>query len=150
MQSGGDASAVGNVQLNIQPRAFDQLRPIVRIGWQERMREACLKNIEPVRVLVECYDATEKTLNATSTKVEGVTVRCTSGGAYKYDSTRGIVYCTVHGNCNHPRQPVQVRENEGLVSFINRITDFFVRLRFTEEGIMTKVAFELEPVKKAK
>jgi len=148
MQPGGDASAVGNVQLNIQPRAFDRLRPIVRIGWQERMREACLKNIEPIRVLVECYDATEKTLNATSKKVEGVTVRCPSGGAYKYDSARDIVYCTVHGNRNHPRQPVEVKENEGLLNFISRMTDFSVRFRFTEEGIMTKVAFELESKKK--
>jgi len=148
MQSSGDAIAIGNVQLNIQPRAFDRLRPIVRIGWQERMREACLKNIEPVRVLVECYDATEKTLNATSKKVEGVTVRCPSGGAYKYDSARDIVYCTVHGNRNHPRQPVEVKENEGLLDFISRMTDFSVRFRFTEEGIMTKVAFELESKKK--
>jgi hypothetical protein len=140
--------AVGNVQLNIRPRAFDKLRPIIRIGWQERMREACHKNIEPVRVLVECHDATEKNLNTISKKVEGVTLRCPSGGAYRHDSGRDIVYCTVHGNRNHPRQPVQVKENEGLLDFINRMTDFSVRLRFTEEGIMTKVAFELEQKKK--
>ncbi len=147
-QAGRDERAVGNVQLNIRPRAFDKLRPIVRMGWQERMREACLKNIEPVRVLVECHDATEKSLNAISKKVEGVTLRCPSGGAYRHDSARDIVYCTVHGNRNHPRQPVQVKENEGLLEFINRMTDFSVRLRFTEEGLMTKVAFELEREKK--
>jgi len=147
-QASRDEGAVGNVQLNIRPRAFDKLRPIVRIGWQERMREACLKNIEPVRILVECHDATEKSLNATSKKVEGVTLRCPSGGTYKHDSARDIVYCTVHGNRNHPRQPGQVKENEGLLDFINRMTDFSVRLRFTEEGIMTKVAFELERKKK--
>jgi hypothetical protein len=118
------------------------------MGWQERMREACLKNIEPVRILVECYDATEETLNEVSRKVEGVTLRCPSGGAYKYDLDRDIVYCSVHGNENHPRQPVQARENEGLLDFIGRMTDFAVRFRFTEEGIMTKVAFELEPKKK--
>ncbi|MHC4085455.1 MAG: hypothetical protein ACYSU3_13985, partial [Planctomycetota bacterium] len=147
-QAGRDERAVGNVQLNIRPRAFDKLRPIVRIGWQERMREACLKNIEPVRILIECHDATEKSLNATSKKVEGVTLRCPSGGVYKHDSARDMVYCTVHGNRNHPRQPVQVKENEGLLDFISRMTDFSVRLRFTEEGIMTKVAFELERKKK--
>jgi len=148
MEVGRGVGAVANVQLNIRPRAFDQLRPIMRIGWQERMRDACLKNLESVRALTECHGATEQTLNATSRWVEGVTVRCPSIGAYKYDSERGIVYCSVHGNRDHPRQPVEVKENEGLLDFIGRLTDLSVRLRFTEEGVMTKVAFELKPKKK--
>jgi len=138
-------SAVANVQLKVKPRAFDKLRPIVRIGWQERMRDACLKNLEPVRVLIECHNATEQTLNAISKKVEGVTLRCPSGGTYKYDNARDMVYCSVHGNRNHPKQPVEVNENEGLIDFLNRMNDFSVGFRFTEEGIMTKIAFDLEP-----
>jgi hypothetical protein len=134
-----------NLQLNVKPRAFDKLRPIIRVGWQERMRDACLKNIEPVRVLVECHDATEKTLNAVSKKVEGVTLKCPSGGKYKYDNARDMVYCSVHGNRNHPKQPVEVNENEGLMDFLNRMNDFSVSFRFTEEGIMTNIAFDLEP-----
>ena len=137
------ASNMANVQLNVKPRAFDKLRPIIRIGWQERMRDACLKNIEPVRVLGECYDATEKTLNQVSKKVEGVTLRCPSGGKYKYDKARNMVYCSVHGNRNHPKQPVEVNENEGLIDFLNRMNDFSVGFRFTEEGIMTNIAFDL-------
>ena len=147
-RGGRERDSVANLQINIRPRAFDQLRPIIRLGWQERMRNACLKNLEPVRVLIECHGATGQTLNETSRKVEGVTVRCPSGGVYKYDSDRGIVYCSVHGNHDHPRQPVEVKESEGLLDFIGRLTDLSVRLRFTEEGIMTKVAFELKPKKK--
>ncbi|MHC4244615.1 MAG: hypothetical protein ACYSU4_19575, partial [Planctomycetota bacterium] len=131
----------------IQPRAFDHLRPIVRIGWHERMRSACLRNIESIRVLVECYEASEQTLNEVSRKVEGVTLRCPCGGSYIHDSQRDIVYCSVHGNNNYPRQPVQMTENEGLLDFIGRMIDFSVEFKFTEEGIMTKVAFELEPEK---
>jgi hypothetical protein len=141
----GQSSATANLQLKIKPRAFNKLRPIIRIGWQERMRDACLKNIEPVRALVECHGATEETLNAVSKKVEGVTLRCPSGGQYKYDNARDMVYCTVHGNRNHPKQPVEVNENEGLIDFLNRMNDFSVGFRFTEEGIMTKIAFDLEP-----
>ena len=139
------ANDTANLQLKVKPRAFDKLRPIIRIGWQERMRDACLKNIEPVRVLVECHDATEKTLNQVSKKVEGVTLRCPSGGKYKYDKARNMVYCSVHGNHNHPEQPVGVNENEGLIDFLNRMNDFSVDFRFTEEGIMTRIAFDLEP-----
>ncbi|UCC21617.1 MAG: hypothetical protein JSW23_07305 [Planctomycetota bacterium] len=139
------ASDMANLQLKVRPRAFDKLRPIIKVGWQERMRDACLKNIGPVRVLVECHDATEKTLNAVSKKVEGVTMRCPSGGKYRYDNTRDIVYCSVHGNRNHPKQPLEVNENEGLIDFLNRMNDFYVSFRFTEEGIMTKIAVDLEP-----
>jgi hypothetical protein len=145
MQAGTDAKTTANLCLKIQPRAFDLLRPITRIGWQERMRSACLRNIEPIRVLVECHNATEQTLNETSRKVEGVTLRCPSGGSYIHDSERNIVYCSVHGSNSHPRQPVQVTENEGLLDFIGRIINFSVDFKFTEEGIMTKLAFELEP-----
>ncbi len=147
MQAGTDAGTKANLHWKIQPRAFDRLRPITRIGWQERMRSACLRNIEPVRVLVECHNATEQTLNEVSRKVEGVTLRCPCGGSYTHDSQRDIVYCSVHGSNGHPRQPVQITENEGLLDFIGRIIDFSVDFKFTEEGIMTKVAFELEPEK---
>jgi len=145
MQAGPDAETTANLRLKIQPRAFELLRPVVRIGWQERMRSACLRNIEPVRVLVDCHNATEQTLNEVSRKVEGVTLRCPSGGSYIHDSQREIVYCSVHGNNAYPRQPVQVTENEGLLDFIGHMVDFSVEFRFTEEGIMTKLAFELEP-----
>jgi hypothetical protein len=145
LQPSGGPETAGNLQLNVRPRAFDKLRPVVTMGWQERMRKACLKNIEPVRVLVECYDATEQTLNETSMRVEGVTLRCPSAGQYHFDRDRSLVYCSVHGNNNHPRQPEEVRDNEGLLDFIARMTDFSVRLRFTEDGIMTRVQLKLEP-----
>jgi hypothetical protein len=132
MRKGGGTGAKANLQLNIRPRAVDRLRPIVRLGWQERMRNACLKNLEPVRVLIECHGASERSLQQVSKKIEGVTLRCPSGGAYKHDSEREIVYCTVHGNHSDPRQPVEVKENEGLLDFISRLTDLSVRFRFTD------------------
>jgi len=36
-------------------------------------------------------------------------------------------------------------ENQGLLDFIGRMIDFSVEFKFTEEGIMTKLAFDLEP-----
>jgi hypothetical protein len=139
------AETTANLWLKVQPRSFNLLRPITRIGWQERMRNACLRNIEPVRVLVECHNATDQTLNEVSRKVEGVSLRCPCGGNYVHDTQRDIVYCSVHGNNSFPRQPEQMTEDEGLFNFINRMIDFSVQFKFTEEGIMTKLAFELEP-----
>jgi len=145
MRTGTDVKTTANLHWKIQPRAFNRLSPIMRIGWHERMRNACLGNIEPIRVLVECHNATGQTLNEVSKKVEGVSLRCPCGGSYMHDSQRNIVYCSVHGNNSYPRQPVQMTENEGLMDFIGRMTDFSVEFKFTQEGIMTKLAFELEP-----
>ncbi len=145
MQAGRAAETTANLRLKVQPRSFDLLRPITRIGWQERMRSACLRNIEPVRVLVECHNATEQTLNEISRKVEGATLRCPCGGNYIHDAQRDIVYCSVHGNNSFPRQPEQMTEDEGLFNFIGRMIDFSVQFKFTEEGIMTKLTCELEP-----
>ncbi len=99
----------------------------------------------PIRALMECHGATETTLNEVSRETEGVTLRCPSGGQYLYDPDRDLVYCTVHGNSGYPKQPVEITENEGLLEFLDRMNDFSVNFRFTEEGIMTKVAFDLEP-----
>ena len=134
-----------NLRIDIQPQAFGLLRPAVRTGWQERMRDACLKNIEPVRALIENYGATPETLEAISRRVTGVTMRCPAGGEYRYDAKREMVYCTVHGDIDHPRQPLALGESEGVLRLLERMRNFSIDFRFTEEGLMTKVVLDLEP-----
>lgn len=139
--------AVGNVLVTVRPKAYDKLLPVTTAGWQESMREACLKNLVPIRALIECHGATEATLEGTSRRVEGTIPRCPAGGAYQYDPRRDIVYCTLHGDRMHPRQPAEPTGKEGLVKFLRRLRDFSIAFRFTDEGIMTKLAFDLEPLK---
>ena len=145
-KDGGGAAVTANVRLDVQPRAYQKLLPITRIGWQERMRQACAKNLVPVRALIECHGAAEDRLGEASRRVEGVTMRCPSGGTYKYDPLRNIVYCTVHGDRPHPRQPEKFTGKEDLIRFLRRMRRFSTTFRFTKEGIMTKVAFDLDPV----
>ena len=138
---------VGNVRLDVRPRAYDKLLPVTTTGWMELMREACLRNLVPNQALIECHGATEETLGKVSRRVDGVTPRCPAGGTYKYDAPRGIAYCTVHGSRDHPRQPVEVTGQEELVRFLRRLRDVSVDFRFTDEGIMTRMALDLEPAK---
>jgi len=143
--AGDDAAA--NVQLDILPRAYDKLLPVTTIGWMERMREACHKNLVPIRALVECQGATEETLEAVSRRVEGVVPRCPCQGAYRHDPARGTVYCTIHGDPAHPQQPLRPSGKEELMLFLSRLRDVSVSFRFTDEGIMTKVTLDLDPAK---
>ncbi|NQT87286.1 hypothetical protein HQ560_11010, partial [bacterium] len=76
------------------------------------------------------------------------TPRCPAGGAYQYDPGRDLVYCSVHADRDHPRQPVRPTGREPLVKFLRRMDDFAVDFRFTPEGVMTKVKLELKPEKK--
>jgi len=144
----GAGAATANVLLDVRPRAFDKLLPVTVVGWQERLRDACLRNLVPARALLECHGATEDTLGEISRRIDGVTLRCPSGGAYRHDRARDLVYCTLHGDLAHARQPVEPTGKEEIVPLLRRLRDFSVAFRFTDEGIMTKVAFDLEPAGK--
>lgn len=139
---------LANVHVDIRPQAFDKLKTATGRGWQERMRHACLKNLVPIRALIEYHGASAENVEDASRRVEGVTLRCPAGGTYRHDASRDLVYCTVHGDHRHPRQNAVATGKEPLVQFLQRLQDVSVSLRFTDEGIMTKVAFDLEPVQK--
>lgn len=135
-----------NVHVDIRPQAFDKLKTATGHGWQERMRHACLKNLVPIRVLIENHGASVENIEDVSRRIEGVTLRCPAGGTYQHDGPRNLVYCTVHGDYYHPRQNAVASGQEPLIQFLKRLQDLSVSLRFTDEGIMTKVAFDLKPV----
>lgn len=146
LEAGARAPApTANVHVDIRPRAYDKLLPVTQAGWQERMRHACLKNLVPLWALVQHHGATEATLGAVSRRVDGVTPRCPCGGVYKHDTLREIVYCSVHGSSHHPRQPARTTGKEPLVRFLRRLRDGSVTLRFTPEGIMTRLTLQLDP-----
>jgi hypothetical protein len=140
------ADVVGNIRIDVQPKAFKKLLPSSRTGWQERMRSACHRNLPGIRALIECHGATAATLGGASRRVEGVTLRCPSGGAYKHDAMRDTVFCTVHANAAHPCQPDEFTGREDLIRFLLRLRSLSSTFRFTKEGIMTKVELDLDPV----
>ena len=140
------ADVVANVRIDVQPKAVEKLLPVSRAGWQERMRHACHRNLPGVRSLIAYHGATARKLDDASRRVEGVTLRCPSGGAYRHDKMRDIVYCTVHANAALPRQPEAFTGREDLIRFLLRLRSLSSTFRFTKEGIMTKVELDLDPV----
>jgi len=138
----------GNVLVNVQPNAFDRILPVVKTGWQERMRKACLNNIVSVKALVENHNAAPDSISSVSKKVDGVTLRCPSRGKYNYDKERKIVYCGVHGNNQFPRQDSDLPDHEGLLEFLGNLDNFSLGFKFTEEGIMTKITLDQEDEKR--
>ena len=141
----GMKKSASNLNVIIQPAAFNKLRPTIAVGWQERMRKACLNNLVTVRNLIENHGASENTLEKVSRAITGYSLRCPSGGEYIYDPLRDVVYCSRHGSNAHPMQPAKPTGNEKLFRFFQRLKKFSVDFSFTEEGIMTKVMLDLYP-----
>lgn len=144
--SGAGSEVSANVHVDIRPRAFDQLRTVAAVGWQERMRHACLKNLVPARALIEYHGASMDTIGSVSRYVEGVTPRCPAGGAYRYDAARDLIYCSLHGDDRHQSQNEEPTGAEPLLQFLKRLRNLSITLRFTDDGIMTKLALDLDPV----
>ncbi len=140
---------VANIRTDVQPKAVDKLLPLARTGWQERMRHACHRNLPAVRSLIENHAATTRKLDAVSQRVTGVTLRCPSAGIYKHDAMRDIVYCSVHANSALPSQPETFTGREDLIRLLVRLRSLSTTLRFTKEGIMTKVELDLDPINPA-
>jgi hypothetical protein len=137
--------AKGNVHLDIRPRAYDKLLPTAQAGWQERTRRACVNNLLPMYELNTCYRATGDAVATTARRVHGEVPYCPSGGKYTYDALRNTIYCTVHGNHSHPRQPVTPTGNERIIKFLRHLSAASVNFRFTKEGIHTRVTLDLDP-----
>ena len=138
-----------NLDFEVRPEAFRDILPSVRTGWQEQMREACLRNIEPVRVLYELFGAKPETLDPLCKEVEGVTLRCPCKGEYIYDPIRKTVYCSAHGNNDFPMQPGDITDHEGLIDFLSSLKSFQLSFRFTPEGIRTLIEIKRDKKYKA-
>ena len=133
----------GNIQLDIQPRAYKKLLPATQTGWQERSRRACFNNLVSAIELSTCYSVGDKLDVTAARRIHGEIPYCPSGGKYVRDPLRKTEYCTVHGNISHPRQPVKPTGEEGIVKFLQRLQSASVNFKFTKEGIRTKVTLDM-------
>ncbi len=138
-----EAAPVANIHVDIRPKAYDKLVTSATAGWQERMRNACLSNLVPVRELVENHQADPAALAAIARRIHGEVPRCPSGGTYKYDAKGRTPHCSVHGNHAHPRQPVKPTGREGIIRLLRKLQAVTVSFRFTKEGIMTKAVMDM-------
>ena len=134
----------GNVQLDIIPRAYNKLLPAAQAGWQERSRQACFHNLIPMLELATCYTAKDQPDTTAARRIHGEVPYCPSGGKYTHDPLRRTVYCSVHGNYSHPRQPVAPTGNERIIKFLRSLKTASVNFKFTKEGIRTKVTLDMD------
>ncbi|MBI5208275.1 MAG: hypothetical protein HY934_10890, partial [Candidatus Firestonebacteria bacterium] len=131
-----------NLSLIINADSFNQIKNTVRLGWEERMRKVCINNLGSIYALNQYRKIPFKEIKESSLAINGYYPFCPSGGEYKYNKDTDTIFCTVHGDLMHPKQPIDFNLKIPLNKFINSIQKTETSLKFTPEGIMTSVIIE--------
>lgn len=136
------AGSPAHAQLTIHRQQWNRIVPSVRLTWDEAARQACLDNIGPLTSAARVaagshHDATEITaeeLVATASSIYGGIHRCPCGGHY-VRTPEGRIMCSVHGDADHPQQPVPDAPNGGSLQMLNSFSEIRVLLTFLEDGL---------------
>jgi len=84
------------------------------------------------------HDAPEVTaeeLAVAASSIYGGVHRCPCGGHYYIRTQDGRIVCSVHGDANHPQQPVPDAPNGGSLEMLNSFSEIRVLLTFLEDGL---------------
>jgi hypothetical protein len=136
-------AVAGNVGFDVHGEAFDRLRVTAGLAWQERMRKACHRNLEPIYALRRYHGVAEADLAPATARLFGQVMLCPAGGTYHYDPEKGQVRCSLHGTRNDPKQPFQLDQTSTTARFLAQLRNTQVMLRFTPEGIRTRISLDL-------
>ncbi len=135
-------SSASNFEFEINANNFNLISQTYNIVWAEKNRKACHSNLWPIYVLNKLRGVNMDSIKNAALLVNGYFPFCPSGGEYKYDETRGCIYCTLHGSIFNPKQPVELDDSNELVKFFKNLKKIKTALTFTVHGIMTKVIIE--------
>jgi len=131
-----------HAQLTIHRQQWKRIVPSVRLSWDEAARQACLDNIGPLtsaaRVAAgshhDAIDITPEELVAAASSIYGGIHRCPCGGHY-VRTQEGRIVCSVHGDADHPQQPVPDAPHGGSLEMLNSFSEIRVLLTFLEDGL---------------
>lgn len=99
----------------------------------ERIRRTCLTNLAPAWVILRLVRATPATFAGEARRALGVVPVCPEGGRHEVEPATDEARCSRHGSPLHPRQELAPSAPE-------RLHEVSVSLRFTPEGLATRVA----------
>ena len=131
-----------HAQLTIHRQQWSRIVPSVRLSWDEAARQACLDNIGPLTSAARVaagshHDAPEviaEELVAAASSIYGGVHRCPCGGHY-VRTQDGRIVCSVHGDADHPQQPVPDAPHGGSLEMLNSFSEIRVLLTFLEDGL---------------
>lgn len=137
------AEAPAHGMVRLRARNWDQVLPEYRVGWAEKNRAACLKNLGPLAsaarsVVAQGKDAEadlSATALATAQRLYAVHFYCPEGGTYKVSADGTTCTCSVHGNAESPRQPLAPAEAGGPGKALQNFAGLTATLTFLEDGL---------------
>lgn len=135
-------SAAGSMEMSLYRDAYRKLAPGVSLGFQEGLREACLRNLALSDILLAAVGVEAAKLQEAAFALRGYRPYCPSGGTYGLDEKSGLAACSIHGTAFSPRQPLPDRESSPTLKLVRSLKRVNARLSFIPEGLMTIVEIE--------
>jgi hypothetical protein len=133
---------ISNLLLRLLPQAQKRMATGLGLAWQAQMRDACFMNFPGEELLREGLGLAPAGAPAASLRLFGYRPFCPAGGEYALDPATGRLACSVHRSPYDPRQPLEAGPEEPAVKFLQSLRRVQVSLRFTEEGIRTRILLE--------
>ncbi len=135
-------TAPGNVEFSVYRTAFNQIEPVVSLGYQEDIRHACHKNLALVEVMLGWGNVSPDEFKTAAFALRGYEPYCPGGGRYSLDPETNRATCSIHGTVWKPMQPVRSPDDSPLMKTVNSLKKINARLSFTPEGVMATVELQ--------
>ena len=131
-------AVTGHMQLRLNREAIDKLRNNLGLYWAEKARHASHRNIMPIYSLIKLYGVPMDEVNDLADAKYGVTFFCPDG-EYKYDSQRDVVFSTVYGNRQEPRQRLSIDSDSSFGTFLDSLKEVEATLELNDAGVLATV-----------
>ncbi|MEW6249278.1 MAG: hypothetical protein AB1716_01415 [Planctomycetota bacterium] len=133
-----------NIFVYIAPGAADRSRPAVSYVLEQQAREAAIRNMAHVWLLGRCGVLADRKLDEAARLYLGYGLKDADGGTYTYDPERNEVTSPLHGPLSAPVRLTALPDGSPLKRLLESLDSVSGSLRFTKEGVNTRVDIERE------
>jgi hypothetical protein len=143
-----DTSELYHLTAMLQPEYLKQFRPHLFRMIQQQLHISCNNSLATLQNLLDLYIArygdAPSDENIYKLAIFGNLPKlplCPQNGTYSIQGKK--VVCSIHGSLDEYHQQERLTDDFFLNSFFDRLSRLIAQLKFTEEGIISKVQVEL-------
>lgn len=131
----------GHLAFSFHCDQWKRILPHLELRWEEKSRQTCFSNFGFLNVLFQAREP-HQDINDFSWNADGRVYSCPDGGKYEFQN--GEVVCSRHGDIGAPLQDTAPPAGNRFAMLLKNLRFITVTLRFTPEGLMTRLEVERE------
>jgi hypothetical protein len=134
-----EAPPQAHVLLRLNRKALNRFSDDLQLYWEEKARLACHRNAAAIDTLRGLYEVPVGEVARISEAKYGVVYFCPDHGVYEWDTRRGRVQCSVHGDRQDSRQGPRLDRRSSFAELIEGLDEITATLRFRDDALLTTV-----------